>query len=113
LIAACFDALDTPSQRTVACFDKPLHIETHLMQQQNRLIFHCVNYFSQKRKGSHVCNEELSPTRPFRIRLRTDLAVKRVTLEPGGKRCPSRRVGGAIEVEIPSFEIHQAVMLSM
>ena len=113
LIAACFDALDAPAQRRVACLDKPLHIETHLMQQRNRLVFHCVNYFSQKRKGSHVCNEELSPTRPFRVRLRTDLPVKRVTLEPEGKPHPLRRVGAAIEIEIPSFEIYQGAMLSM
>jgi hypothetical protein len=72
-----------------------------------------MNFFAQKRKGDHVCNEELSPTRPFRVRLRTDQAVKRVTLEPGGNPCQWRRVGGAIEIEIPAFEIHQAVMLSL
>lgn len=113
LIAACFDTLHAHAQRTVACLDKPLHIETHLMQQKNRLVFHCMNFFAQKRKGDHVCNEELSPTRPFRVRLRTDQAVKRVTLEPGGNPCQWRRVGGAIEIEIPAFEIHQAVMLSL
>ena len=91
LIATSVNTLYPPRKRLLSFADKPLHVETHLMRQPGRLILHCVNYFAQKRKGNMVTNEELSRTRPFRARV--------------------RHARGVVEVRIPSFEVHHAMVL--
>lgn len=122
LIEACVNTLYPPSQRGLFFIDKPLHMETHLMRQRDRLVLHCLNYFAQKRKGNMVCNEELTPSRPFTVRLRPSARIQSlrgtgacgrlaaITIEPEGIPLKARQTGAALEVRLPSIEIHSAIV---
>lgn len=110
VIDAGFEMLYPRKERTVFSTDKPLHVELHLLRQPGRLVLHAVNFFAQKRRGSMVTNEEVSPCRAFRVGLRPSFPIARVTVEPSGRSLKSRHRGDSIEVEVPSFALHTAVV---
>ncbi len=109
LVEASLEVLYPGKKRIVHSTDKPLHVEIHLTSQPHQSVLHAVNYFSQKRSGSMVTNEEVSPTKPFEVSVQLPFKASKITLEPGGKRMKGSFKGNCITVKIPSFEIHSAV----
>ncbi|MES2308943.1 MAG: hypothetical protein V4507_08795 [Verrucomicrobiota bacterium] len=111
LIEACLETLYPQESRLVFSKDKPLQLETHLLSQNGKWIFHAVNYFSQKRKGAMVTNDDAIESRPFTVHLKVPFSVQKATLEPSGKVIPFRKTKKGVSVEVPSFALHSAVVL--
>ncbi|TVY02974.1 beta-galactosidase trimerization domain-containing protein [Cohnella terricola] len=114
-ILAIVDRLYADEQRKVAV-QKPLHVEVSLMEQPHldRQIVHLTNFFSQKRPGNTVHNEEILPVNNIKVSLTLgNRQVERVTLEPEGLELSYKQKDGSIDIVVPQLDIHAMLCVQL
>ena len=88
-----------------------MHLEVSLQQKDDTQIVHLLNYFAQKRLGTLVSNEEVSPVRDVRVQVQRTQAPASVTLEPGGQALQWSYHERIVKIQVPEIAIHAMVVI--
>ncbi len=96
----------------------PVGIEVTLFQQEKRFIVHLINFHCQRvPQGRNVVPimyaEEIPPVYNIEVKLKVPFEVKKVMLQPQGKKLKFKKKGNRIAFVVPQVHIHAMAVIEV
>lgn len=81
-------------------------------QREHKWVINLINVDGDHSNGNVYVYDQINPTRPVKLIIRPEHSVRNAYLIPGGEKLSAKKSGDHFELEIPSFDVHTAVVLS-